>query len=110
VNAGGRSPGRLRVVLDHDDLADNCRCLQGLHSLEAGTVVCHPRPAITATRLLAEDVLRALGKEYRSVEREPRRIRWLVTKAWLVGEGVRNLVVLRAHLLRLRHPRCRPRV
>lgn len=100
-----RSPtgptARLRVVLDPEDLADTSRSFQELHSLEAGRVVCHPRPGIRSTVLLAEDLLFALGKTRQACESLAMSDRWSAAEAWLVGEGIRHLVVLRSDRLPL---------
>jgi hypothetical protein len=62
--------------------------------------VCHPTPGAGDRRSLALDLLVALGKDHDALARErlgPRA--WPLARSWLVGEGVGDLFVLRAHLL-----------
>ena len=97
----GPATGPLRWwVLDGDDDAACVRELLGLHDLERGRVVCHPRPDATWP-VLVEDLLRALGKHPQALTRERRtREASRLLEVWLRAEQVRHLVVLRADRLR----------
>lgn len=92
----------VTVLIDADDDAAVTTALLNAHDPTAGCVVVHPTPAVSSTSALARDVLRALGRPIGRLSDE--RIStagpaFKAAAAWMIAEGVRDLIVLRAQLL-----------
>jgi hypothetical protein len=84
------------LVLDPDDDVDTLARVRRLHARPLGHVVCEPAPG-GGSAGLARSLLAALGK---TLEREPcREPLWRLVDVHLRAEGVRELIVLRAHTL-----------
>jgi hypothetical protein len=91
------------VVIDTADSLELARFVGGLHDLESGRLVCHPLPGGTGERWLAFDFLSALGKDANSVGAVQVGTRaWWWAELWLRAEQLRDVFVLRGHLLNWR--------
>jgi len=87
-------------VFDPADTLACARLVAGLADLGAGRAVCHPTPNDPSGTWLAVDLLVALGKRLDAplLERISHRA-WPLAEVWLRAEPIRDLFVLRAHLL-----------
>ena len=86
----------VTLVLEPDDDVDTLARLRRLHARPLGQVVCEPAPGGGCAGL-AYGLLAALGK---TLDFEPPRDPlWRLVDVHLQAEGVRHLVVLRAHTL-----------
>ncbi|WP_330766958.1 hypothetical protein [Rhodococcus sp. M8-35] len=103
------------MLLDRDDDAHVTGTLLGAHAPASAVVTLHPTPGASTAATLAHDLLLALGH---SLDRAGAAgatgpdSAWRAVAAWIRGDGIRHLIVLRAHrlsaaqharLLRLRH-------
>jgi hypothetical protein len=96
----GSSSGPIRLLVDPADTVDCVRALTARHSVPDGIAVCHPMPGADSRTVLAGEVLVALGKRPGGLAAEGLLRRgWALAGLWLRAEGIRHLVVLRAHLL-----------
>ena len=87
----------VQVILDPDDSLQARRIAAG--AARARVVVCRATPQAGSMQL-ARDVLRALGKRFDVADspRQPTRL-WARVTTWLRADQVREVIVLRAHLL-----------
>ncbi|AXY49297.1 hypothetical protein [Rhodococcus ruber] len=105
----------VTVLLDHEDDAHLTHTLLRAHALSSAVVTVHPTPGASTAVALADDLLLALGH---SLDRAGADgvtgpdSAWRAVTAWIRGDQIRHLLVLRAHrlsttqhtrLLRLRH-------
>ncbi|MEU0156401.1 hypothetical protein [Micromonospora fulviviridis] len=91
---------RVRVLLDPGDDVAVTAGLLARHDPAAGVVVVHPTPAARGVVSLAHDLLAALGLSARAAAAiGGTRSAWLAAAAWVSGERVEHLVVLRADRL-----------
>jgi hypothetical protein len=95
-------PAVVTVLVNADDDAAVTAALLDAHDLATGCVVVHPTPAMSSTSALAHDVLAALGRPVRRLSGE--RISstapaFKAATAWMIADGIREMIVLRAHLL-----------
>jgi hypothetical protein len=90
----------VSVVFDPDDTVDCMRLVAGLADRTLGRVVCHPTPVNPGGSWLVADLLVALGKRLDApwLESAGRRA-WPLVQVWLRAEEVKDLFVLRTHLL-----------
>lgn len=74
--------------------------MRRLAAVEQGRAVCHPTPGETGQRSMALDLLVALGKDHDAlaIERLSPKA-WPLARTWVAAEQIRDLLVLRAHLL-----------
>ena len=90
------------VVLDPADRAALTHGALAAHRPEAGIVTVHPTPGVTDTRILAHDLLLALGKN--AARLGPgfglagEHAAWHAAAAWTAAQHIRRITVLRAHL------------
>lgn len=98
-------PDRLPPITILRDSRDDARLTHALleaHHPEAGLVVVHPTTGITAGGEFGRDVMAALGRPIRGLAETrvsgPESI-WRAIAAWMIGDRVAHLVVLRAHRL-----------
>jgi hypothetical protein len=92
----------VTVLVDADDDAALTRALLEAHDPAGGRVVVHPTPAVTSLTMLARDVLLALGRpiEDLAVQRiSASGPAFKAAAAWMIADGIRQVIVLRAHLL-----------
>ncbi len=118
--AGHRDPADdtcapVTVLLDRDDDAHVTHALLRAHDPSSAVVTVHPTPGVSAAAPLAHDLLLALGHSLDRVGAAGATgpdSAWRAVTAWIHGDGIRHLIVLRAHrlsaaqharLLRLRH-------
>jgi hypothetical protein len=92
----------VTVLIDAEDDAAVTAALLDAHDPAAGCVVVHPTPAVSSSSALARDVLLALGRPVGRLAAE--RISaagqaFKAATAWMIADGIRRLIVLRAHLL-----------
>ena len=101
ASATAESPsGPIRLLVDPADTVDCVRALTACHSVPGGIAVCHPVPGADSRRVLAGEVLVALGKRPGGLAAEGLLRRgWALAGLWLRAERIRHLVMLRAHLL-----------
>jgi hypothetical protein len=99
-------PARPRTFLvsNAGDEASTAAYLAGLGGPEHQRVVVRPTPGERDVEVLASDVLVALGKNPQILRTELRVERpgaraWDLARAWLIGLGIRDLVVDRVHLV-----------
>lgn len=93
---------RITLLVDADDDARTTAGLLAAHDPAVGRIVVHPTAGSRSASGLAQDVLLALGHPIRRLARE--RIStaapaFKAATAWIVGDVVTDLIVLRAHLL-----------
>ena len=103
------------MLLDRDDDAHVTHTLLRAHDPASAVVTVHPTPGMSTATMLAHDLLLALGHSlYRvgAAGATGPESAWRAVTAWIRGDGIRHLIVLRAHrlsaaqharLLRLRH-------
>ncbi|CAA9278313.1 MAG: hypothetical protein AVDCRST_MAG76-3825 [uncultured Acidimicrobiales bacterium] len=92
----------LHLVEDPNDSLELAQLVAGLADRTAGRAVCHPTPGPETSTLLAADLLVALVKRFDALRFERQRPQaWPLVELWMAAEEIRNLFVLRAHLL---HP------
>jgi hypothetical protein len=89
---------RIHVILDVADSRDCAERIGALHDLEHGRLVVRITPRVTSRSLL-RDVLRALGKRLELPETPPRHRARELAALWIAAEKLRDVYVLRAHLL-----------
>lgn len=98
-------PPPLLLVLDARDDAAVTRAALAEHDPHAGLVTVHPSPGTGSTTVLAHDVLAALGKPPTRFACEGLRREasaWSAALAWIIGEQIRQIAVLRTHLFTTR--------
>lgn len=90
----------VTIAVDADDDYGYTRAVLGLHDPARGRVVVHPTPGGGGLLRLAHDVLVAVGKDPACMKRvrTPAEA-WRQASAWICGGRIREVVVLRAHLL-----------
>ncbi|GAT67027.1 hypothetical protein PS9374_02680 [Planomonospora sphaerica] len=88
------------VIVDNagDDLAAT-RHLNALGHLADGRAIVRPTPGASDLPTLGLDVLVALGKHPHAARNERVTDGWTISRAWLEGAGVTDVIVDRAHLL-----------
>jgi hypothetical protein len=103
------------VLLDRQDDAHVTHTLLRAHDPASAVVTVHPTPGISSGAALAEDLLLALGHSLNRAGADGATgsdSAWRAVAAWIHGDKIRHLIVLRAHrlstaqharLLRLRH-------
>ncbi|MET9400921.1 hypothetical protein [Kitasatospora sp. NPDC002965] len=97
----------ILVVDERDDVSHTRTALQA-HCPAEGRITVQPTPASGAPATLAHDVLYALGKRLApgpdspDVWMDSLDTAWLAAAAWSATIGVRDAVVIRAHLLTAR--------
>jgi hypothetical protein len=99
---GGEAGPAVTVLVDAEDDAAVTAALLDAHDPAAGCVVVHPTPAVSSSSALARDVLLALGRPVGQLADERISTAGAAFKAaaaWMIADGVRCLIVLRAHLL-----------
>jgi hypothetical protein len=84
---------RLALVLDPEDDREHLRDVRHLHARPLGQIVCEPDPT-TGSNDLAHYLLDALGKTA-----SDRRGAWARAQLLLDAEQIRELILLRAHVL-----------
>ena len=89
---------RIHAILDGADSRDCAERIGALHNLEHGRLVVRITPRVTDQSLL-RDVLRALGKRLELPETPPQHRARELAALWIAAEQVRDVYVLRAHLL-----------
>jgi hypothetical protein len=89
---------QIHVILDGADRRDCAERIGALHDLEHGRLVVRTTPRVSDQSLL-RDVLRALGKRLELPETPPRQRARELAALWIAAEKVRDVYVLRAHLL-----------
>ncbi|TCN45510.1 hypothetical protein EV641_12364 [Rhodococcus sp. SMB37] len=105
----------VTVLLDPDDDAHLTHTLLEIHDPASAVVTLHPTHGISSAATLAHDLLLTLGHSLDRAGAEGATgpdSAWRAVTAWVRGDGIRHLIVLRAHhlspeqharLLRLRH-------
>jgi len=90
---------QVRVILDTNDTPACARWFGRRHDLDRGRITVRITPPATQ-RSVARDVLRSLGKRF-SMPESPAQLAdaWSLAAIWLDAEHVRDVFVLRAHLL-----------
>ena len=91
------------VVLDAGDDARLTHAALNAHDPRHGVLTVHPTPATTAASALAHDFLAALGRPITGlgeVATAGLRPAWSAVTGWIVGDGIKQVLVLRAHLFR----------
>lgn len=103
------------MFLDPDDDAHPTHTLLRAHDPASAVVTLHPTPGISSAATLAHDLLLALGHSLDRAGAEGATgpgSAWRAVTAWIHGDDIRHLIVLRAHhlspeqharLLRLQH-------
>lgn len=94
----------VTVLLDPHDDANVTAALLAAHNPAAGRVTVHPTPSTSSPSALAYDLLAALGRPVtRLAEEHVSGVApaWQAAAAWVAGEQISQLVVLRAHRLAL---------
>lgn len=94
----------VTVLLDPHDDANVTAALLAAHDPAAGRVTVHPTPSTSSTSALVCDLLAALGRPVtRLAEEHVSGVApaWQAAAAWVAGEQIGQLVVLRAHRLAL---------
>ncbi|WP_414166379.1 hypothetical protein ACMATS_00250 [Streptoverticillium reticulum] len=100
--------GEVTIVVDEQDDLFYTRAALQAHRPAKGCITVHPTPASGSPAALAHDVLYALGKRLApgpgsaDVWLDSVNAAWLAAAAWAVANGVRHVVVPRAHLLTTR--------
>jgi hypothetical protein len=96
----GVSGGRTVLVANFGDDVGAAAHLAALSSGEDGRVVVRPTPGAVDLATLGLDVLVAAGK-YPGAAKTERvtAMAWEISRAWMRGRGVRDVVVDRAHRL-----------
>ncbi|AEM84263.1 hypothetical protein [Streptomyces violaceusniger] len=100
--------GEVRVVVDEQDDLFSTRVALQAHRPAEGCITVQPTPASALPAALAHDVLYALGKRLAPASGaadallDSVKAAWLAAAAWSVAEGIRHVVLLRAHLLTTR--------
>ncbi|QXU56568.1 MULTISPECIES: hypothetical protein [unclassified Rhodococcus (in: high G+C Gram-positive bacteria)] len=105
----------VTVLLDREDDAHLTHTLLRAHTLASAVVTVHPTPGASTAAALADDLLLALGHSLDRAGADgasgPDSV-WRAVTAWIRGDEIRHLIVLRAHrlsaaqharLFRLRH-------
>lgn len=99
---GAEAGPAVTVLIDAEDDAAVTAALLDAHHPAAGCVVVHPTPALSSSSALARDVLAALGRPVGQLADERISTAGAAFKAaaaWMIADGIRCLIVLRAHLL-----------
>ncbi|MGJ5671676.1 hypothetical protein [Rhodococcus sp. AH-ZY2] len=103
------------MLLDREDDAHLTHTLLRAHAPASAVVTVHPTPGASTAPALAEDLLLALGHSLDGAGAQGATGSdsvWRAVTAWIHGDDIRHLIVLRAHrlsaaqhtcLLRLRH-------
>jgi hypothetical protein len=91
---------RVQVVFDPADTRHLVEAVSSLADLAAGRAVCHAMPVGPSLYGLGVAMLLAVGKRFDAaqVERVPSRC-WRLAEIWLAAEQIRELFILRAHIL-----------
>lgn len=94
----------VTVVLDPDDDVAVTRAALAAHAPTRGRITVDPTPATgaPAASLLGSDVLVALGKPAALLSDQQTgggQRAWQAAAAWILGDGVAQLIVLRGHRL-----------
>jgi hypothetical protein len=92
----------VTVLLDPHDDANVTAALLAAHDPAAGRVTVHPTPATSSPSALACDLLAALGRPVtRLAEEHVSGVApaWQAAAAWVAGDQIGQLVVLRTHRL-----------
>ena len=92
----------MTLLLDVEDDARVSAQLLTWHDPLSGCVCVHPTPATRSTTTLGHDVLAALGHPITRLGAEGlggARSAWRAAAAWMNGDRIRHLVVLRADRL-----------
>ncbi|WP_204078465.1 hypothetical protein [Planotetraspora phitsanulokensis] len=93
--------GKVTVMFDSTDDFSVARAAWRLHAPLLGRIIVDPTPSVHSTAALAHDVLAALGKPPHRIATEgisSDRQSWRAAAAWILGERIQQLIVLRAHL------------
>jgi len=89
----------LALVLDPGDAVEDAELLQRLHSPRDGRIVVEATPGGTTRRAAGHDLLRALGRDPNAVGGDRNGTEtWVRATVWCIAEGVREIIVSRAHL------------
>jgi hypothetical protein len=94
----------VTVLLDPHDDASITAALLAAHDPAAGRVTVHPTPAASSPSALACDLLAALGRPVARLAEEHisgTASAWQAAAAWIAGDQISQLAVLRAHRLAL---------
>jgi hypothetical protein len=94
----------VTVLLDPHDDASITAALLAAHDPAAGRVTVHPTPAASSPSALACDLLAALGRPVARLAEEHisgTAPAWQAAAAWIAGDQISQLAVLRAHRLAL---------
>ncbi len=91
----------LIVVMDPGDDVAVTRAALARNRPEHGFLTVHPTPSVNTPAALAHDILAALGKPVRAFAEEGlsgESAAWRAAAAWIGGERIDQIAVLRAHL------------
>ncbi len=91
----------LIVILDPGDDAALTQAVLARNNPAAGFIAVHPTPTTNEVTAFAQDILLALGKPAHRLQAEGlwgQKASWLAALAWLRGEHITQIAVLRTHL------------
>jgi hypothetical protein len=91
---------RVQVVFDPADTRRLVEAVSSLADLSAGRAVCHAFPVGSSLYGLGVALLLGVGKRFDAAQVERVQSRcWRLAEIWLAAEGIRDLFILRAHIL-----------
>ncbi|MEU6721708.1 hypothetical protein ABZ897_60610 [Nonomuraea sp. NPDC046802] len=102
VPTPARTTPPITILLDPDDAWQITADALAAHAPAHGRITVHPTPGITDDRVLAHDLLAALGKQATHLNVQhltTSGAAWAAAATWMILGNTTTLILLRAHLM-----------